>query len=199
METVDLGGVRLHVLPVWPGLPGEGDRVAREMGALDPAVVLMDLDTDDALRLREAVGAAKPAFVPSFVDQLFHDEVVARYAKDALPGEHPVLVAARVARNRGAVTIPLRATAPKPGFFDRRRARKAAASVAPVDIKSFGPAFADALAKADVWRAQEDADAAWGRLTRALTDGRAPLLCLVQAHRAAPLLSHLQNTRRVAP
>src|SRR5579872_2997050 len=120
METVDLGGVRLHVLPVWPGLPGEGDRVAREMGALDPAVVLMDLDTDDALRLRAAVGAAsgKAAFAPSFIDQLFHDEVVARYAKDALPGEHPVLVAACVARNRGAVTIPLRATAPKPGFFD---------------------------------------------------------------------------------
>lgn len=199
MDTVDLGGVRLHVLAVWPGLPGESDRVAREMGALDPAVVLADLDTDDALRLREAVGKPKAAFTPSFVDALFHDEVVARFAKDALPGEHPVLAAARVARNRGAAILPLRPTAKKTGLFARRRARKAAQAIGAVDIKAFGPAYASALAREDVWSAEEDAEAAWPRLTRALTDGRAPLLCLVQAHRAAPVLARLQNTRRIAP
>jgi hypothetical protein len=199
METVDLGGVRVHVLPVWPGLPGEGDRVAREMAALDPAVVLMDLDTDDALRLRESVGGAKPPFKPAFVDRLFHDEVVARYAKDALPGEHPVVVAARVARNRGAATIPLRPTGPRPGFFDRRRAKRAVAEAPACEIQAFGPAFARALAAADVWRAEEEAEAAWPRLTRALTDGRAPLLCLVQAHRAAPVIARLQSTRRLTP
>lgn len=199
MDTVDLGGVLLHVLPVWPGLPGEADRVAREIGALDPAVVLADLDTDDALRLREGLGKGKGEFAPSFVDQLFHDEVVARYAKDALPGEHPILAAARVARNRNASLVPLRPTADKPGLFDRRRARKGAQAVGAVDLKSFGPAFAAALAKEDVWSAEADAEAAWPRLTRALTDGRAPLLCLVQAHRAAPLLDRLNRTRRIAP
>lgn len=199
MDTVDLGGVRLHVLAVWPGLPGEGDRVARELAALDPAVLLVDLDTDDALRLREAVGQPKGVFAPSFVDQLFHDEVVARYAKDALPGENPMLVAARVARNRGAATLPLRPTANRPGMFERRRARKAAAALPAADIKAFGPAFAAALAKADVWRAADDAEAMWPRLTRALTDGRAPLVCVVQAHRAAPVLERLQNTRRLTP
>ncbi|GEM_PF-5087885 len=199
MDTVDLGGVRLHVLAVWPGLPGEADRVAREMAALDPAVVLADLDTDDALRLREGVEKPKGAFEPSFVDALLRDEIVARYAKDALPGEHPVLAAARVARNRGASILPLRPTAHMPGLFDRRRARKAAAAVPAVDIKSFGPAFAAALAKEDVWSAEADAEAAWPRLTRALTDGRAPLLCLAQAHRAAPILKRLHETRRIAP
>jgi len=199
MDAVDLGGVRLHVLAVWPGLPGEADRVAHEMGVLDPAVLLVDLDTEGALRLRESVGNAKTPFAPAFVDRLFQDEVTARFGKDALPGENPLVAAARVARNRDAVIVPLRPTASDPGFFDRRRAKKAAAALPAQPIEKFGPAFAAALAAEGIWSAPADAEAAWPRLTRALTDGRAPLLCLVQAHRAAPLLDKLRSTRRVAP
>lgn len=199
MDTVDLGGVRLHVLAVWPGLPGEADRVARELGALDPAVVLLDLDTEGALRLRGAVGASPAPFEPAFVDALFQEQVTARYGKDALPGEHPLVAAARVARNRDATLVPLRPTTKDPGFFDRRRANRAAQAIPDGKIDGFGAAYARTLKAESVWDADADADAAWPRLTRALTDGRAPLACLTQAHRAEPLLDRLRNTQRVAP
>lgn len=199
METVELGGVRVHVITAYPGLPGEGERVARALSKLDPAVVLADVDTDDAMRLREAIGSPKAAFQPSYVDGLFLEENRRRFAPEAEAGEHPLLAAARLARDRKATYIPLRPLAAKPGFFARRRGAKAAREARGATPEDFPAGFADALAREKVWSAPSDVEAAHKRLTRALGEGRAPIALVLQAHRAAPFLEALQATRRIAP
>ena len=166
---------------------------------MHPAVVHADLDTCDALRHREAVSKPKPLFEPPALDAIFHEEVVKRFAHEALPGEHPILAMGRVARNKNAVIIPLRPTAKKMGFFHRRKARKVAEAIPETKLPDFGPTFAAAMHAADLWSAEDDAELAWPRVTRALTDGRAPLVALVHAHRAPPLLARLATTRRRAP
>lgn len=199
METVELGGVRLHVLTVHPGLPGEGDRAARALAKLDPAVVLADLDTDDALRLREAVGSARVPFVPSYVDSLFAEEMRRRFAPESDPDEHPLVASARAARDHKASLVPMRPLAPRPGFFARRRGAKAARSAPGATPEDLGPGFAEALKREKVWDAAADVEAARKRITHALTEGRAPVAAVVQAHRAAAFLEALESTRRIAP
>jgi len=81
MDVVELGGMRLHMLTAFPGLPGEGERVIRMLSRLGPAVILADVDTGDALRMRAALAAKKP-FEPAFVDALFHDDARRRFAPD---------------------------------------------------------------------------------------------------------------------
>lgn len=200
METVELGDVRLHVLTTWPGAPGESDRVAREVARLDPAVLLADLDTEDALRLQKAHGDGAKPYEPGFVDDLFQREIARRYAKGDSPSEHPFVGAARVARTRKATFLPLRPTPHKKiGFFARRRARKAAEAIPPGPIEHFGRQFALAMTKAEVWEPAADVAASEPRVTRALDEGRGPLVALVQAHRAAPLVERLRENRRGHP
>lgn len=199
MDTVDLGGVRLHVVTAYPGLPGEGERVSRALAKLDPAVVLADVDTDDALRLRESIASGQGAFEPSFVDALFEAEARRRFAPDAQAGEHPLLAAARLARDRKATYVPLRPLADRPGFFARRRGAKAARAARGATTEDFPEGFAAALEREKVWTAKADVEAAHKRLTRALSEGRAPIALVLQAHRAAPFLEALQSTRRIAP
>lgn len=199
METVELGDVRLHVVTTWPGLSGEADRIAREVSRLDPALLLADLDTEDALRLQQAAGERQPRFEPGFLDALFQEEVARRYANGDIPHEHPLLGAARVARNRKATFLPMRPKGTQPGFFARRRARKAAQAIPDVRIEAFGPAFAAAMTKAVAWDPAADVAAGEPRVRRALEDGRGPLVALVQAHRAGALLDQLHNVRRTRP
>lgn len=196
METVELGDVRLHVVTTWPGLSGEADRVAREVSRLDPALLLADLDTEGALRLQAAAGA-KGAFEPAFLDALFEAEVARRYSSGGPPGEHPFLGAARVARNRRSSFLPLRPKADEPGFFTRRRARKAALAIPACTVEDFGPAFAEAMVRVDAWDPAAEVASSEARVRRALEEGRGPLVALVQAHRAPRYLDQLRATRRI--
>lgn len=198
METVELGDVRLHVVTTWPGLPGEADRVAREVSRLDPALVLADLDTESALRLQQASGDAKGRFEPSFLDALFEEEVARRFSQAAGPrAEHPFVGAARVARNRKATFLPLRPKGDEPGFFARRRARKAALAIPQGAVEAFAPAFSAAMASARAWDPAREVASCEPRVRRALEEGRGPLVVLVQAHRAPALVEQLRATRRI--
>lgn len=198
METVELGGVRLHVLVATPGAPGEADRVFRELGRLSPAVVLVDLDTDAALRARAALSKKDGVFEPSFVDALFAAEVKRRFAPESKDGEHPVVAAARFARDKRAELLPILPLGPKPGFFARRRATKALASLDADAPDKLGAQAPDALAAAKAWDARAEADGAHKRILKALQDGRAPIVLVVQAHRATLVYERLMQTRKVA-
>lgn len=197
MDVVELGGIRLHVLRVHPGLPHEADRVSRELQKLAPAVILADVDTGDALRLRAALAEKKP-FEAGFVDALFAAETFRRYAGDAKLPEHPLAAAAKFARDRRSEFIPLRAIVGKPGFFARRRARKAAERVEAPSHDAFGLAFANALTSAKAWDPASEIEAAHRRLVRALTEGRAPVVAIVQAHRADAYMGAVRATGRIA-
>lgn len=192
METVELGGARLHVLSAWPGVPGESDRIAREIAKLDPAIILADVDTRAALTLRET------AFAPSFVDRLFAEEAKRRFAPETrgLP-EHPLVAAGRIARNKKLTLMPMRPSAKEPGFFARRRATKAIRGIAEIPQDAFPQAFADAARAAGVFDAGADADASQPRLAQALGEGRAPVLALLQPQRVAPFLAIVRAARKV--
>lgn len=200
MQVVELGGVRLHVLVTHPGLPGEADRVLQALRRLDPALVLADLDANDALALRKATAAGKP-FAPGFVDALFAAESARRFAAEqragAKPAEHPLAAAARMARDKRADVIPIRPLAPKPGLFARSRARKATTRLDASDPEPFADAYVAALAQARVWERDAEVEAAHPRLLRALTDGRAPAVAVLQAHRAPAYLKALAATGRI--
>lgn len=184
MDVVDLGGARLHVLTVLPGRPGEADRAYREVARADPAVVLADLDTDECLRLLEAMGRDKRPWALSFVDALVEQEAHRRFGEGDAPGEHPLQAAARAARKTHASFIPLRPVAKDPGFLGRRRGRRAARELGDASAEDLGPALAKALGAANVWSAAADAEAARPRMMRALAEGRAPVVAVLQAHRA---------------
>lgn len=196
MDVVELGGIRLHLLRVHPGLPHEADRVARELTKLSPALVLADLTTDDALALRGALGEKKP-YEPSFVDALFFDETHRRFAGDAKSPEHPLMAAARWARDRRAEFIPLRPNSPKPGLFARRRGRKTIEKLDVANHAAFPLAFVKALGDAKVWDPAADIEASQKRLIRALTEGRAPIVAIVQAHRADTYTHAIRATGRI--
>lgn len=197
METVELGGVRLHVRTVTPGAPGEADRVLRDLARLSPAIVMVDLDTDAALRARAALAAKNGVFEPSFVDALFAAEVKRRFAPESIEGEHPVVAAARFARDKRAELLSVLPPSPRPGFFARRRASKAVAALAADSAEKLGAQLPDALAAAKAWDARAEADGAHRRILKALQDGRAPLVLVAQPHRAPLLLERLMQTRRV--
>lgn len=196
MDVVELGGIRLHLLHAYPGLPGEADQVLRGLAKLAPAIILADLDTEDALRLRAAM-AEKRRWEPGFVDALFENETRRRYADDTKPEEHPVAAAARYARDRHVELLPLRALAPKPGFFARRRAQKAVASLEAADPAAFPATFQEALREARVWNADDAAESMRQRMQRALREGRAPVVAIVQAHRRAAFDEVVRSTRRL--
>jgi hypothetical protein len=182
MDVVELGGIRLHLLTAYPGLPGEADRVVQALRRLGPAVILADMDTDDALRVRAALAAKKP-FQPGFVDALFCAQAQRRFAPDAKRVEHPLAAAARYARDRHADLIPMRAIAPKPGFFLRRRARKIADAIARADVDAFPQAFERAMREASVWSPDAEIEAVRKRMMRVLAEGRAPVIAILQPHR----------------
>lgn len=196
MDVVELGGIRLHMLTAYPGLPGEADRVIQALRQLGPAVVLADLDTDDALRLRAAL-AAKKAFEPGFVDALFAAEAQRRFAPEAKGGEHPLAAAARYARDRHADLIPMRALAPRPGFFVRRRARRVAEAIVGADVEAFPEAFERAMREASVWSADAEIAATRKRMLRVLGDGRAPVVAVVQPHRREAFEEAVLATGRI--
>lgn len=198
MDTVDLGAARLHVVTALPGLPGDADRVVREVASLDPAVVLVDLDTDECLRLLEWLGRSSKPFAMSYVDGLLQDEMARRFAPGERAAEHPVIAAARDARRKHRSFIPMRPITPDPGWLARRRGRAAARGIAEGSKpREFADAFARALAEAKAWRAAADVGAAHQRVQRALEDGRAPVVALVQAHRATAFLASLTTMGRV--
>lgn len=191
METLDLGGARLHVVVSCPGLPGAADEAKRAIATLDPAIVVVDADTQDALRLRKD----DARFEPSFIDALFAAECNRRFAKGDPPGEHPLVAASRMAAKHRAAFVPLRPAAKRPGFFARRRAARAAADARADAADRYPLAFANALRQARAWRAEDDARLAAPRLQAALRDGRAPIVAILQAHRAPFLLA---EARRLA-
>lgn len=198
METVDLGGVRLHVVVTTPGLPGEAARVVKALASIEAAAILTDMDTDECLRLLEALGRANRPYALSYVDGLFQEQVRARYAPHERASEHPFLDVARYARKTRASLIPMRPVTADPGWLARRRGRKVASLIPEtVEPGALGPAFADALAGAKVWRAEDDARAAQTRLLRTLAEGRAPVAAVIQAHRAPATLAWLRAERRV--
>lgn len=195
VETVELGGIRVHVLVAHPGMPGEGDRLLGVLRKLDPAVVLADLDASDALRIRAALADRRGRYEPGFVDALYAEESRRRFAPDDAPHEPPMLSVARWARDRHIDMIPVRPLAAKPGFFARRRARKAARRAEAADPGSWPAAFAAAMR--DAGAPQGETDTAHKRVMRALGEGRAPVVLLVQAHRAESHLALLREQRRI--
>lgn len=197
MQVVELGGVRLHVLAVHPGLPGEAERVAQALRRLDPARVLVDLDADDALRLRASLAPGGKPFAPGFVDDLLAAESARRFAPDARPGEHPLATAARVARDKRADLVPIRALGDKPGLFARSRARKAAGALAASGPQELADALGPALKAARAWDREAEVEAAHKRVLKALADGRAPVVLVAQAHRAGAFLAALAATGRI--
>lgn len=196
MDVVELGGVRLHLLTAYPGLPGEADRVVRHLQRLQPAVILGDVDTDDALRMRAALASKKP-FEPGFVDALFAAEARRRFAAESKAGEHPLAAASRYARDRGAEFIPLRALADKPGFLKRRRARKAVEALEAKDPDVFPEAFERALREADVWSADAEIEGTRKRMVRAVSAGRAPVVAILQPHRRPSFEDAVLATGRI--
>lgn len=198
MDTVDLGAARLHVVTALPGLPGDADRVLREIASVDPAVILADLDTDECLRLIESLGRSNKPYARAYVDDLLEEELNARFGEGRRAGESPMVAAARHARKHHASFIPLRPVTSDPGWLARRRGRKAVRALpAGLDPLDLADAFAIALRERKVWRAEEDVAASQPRLHRTLTDGRAPIVALVQAHRVAPFLLSLRAVGRV--
>lgn len=193
MQTVELGGVRLHVLVVQPGLAGESDRASSALAQLDPATVILDVDTDEALRLRE--GDARP-YAPGYVDGLYAEEVQRRFTSARSDEEHPFVAVARVARNLRSGIVALRAQGVKPGLFASGRARRAARSVKNVDASLLGAAFAQALHEAGAWDAALDAAGGAKRLERALDEARAPIVLVVPGHRAAAWQARLAQMPR---
>lgn len=198
MDTIDLGAARLHLVVAHPGLPGEADRVVREIGRLAPVVVLADLGTDEGLRLREAVDRKTP-FEPHYVDALFADESHRRFAGDAPRDEDPFVAAARDARAHKRSFVPMRASGGGLGLFARRRAKRAASEIAADTPEAFAGTFAEALWHAHAWDATPEAAAMQQRAVRTLQEGRAPVAALIQAHRAPAFRSILAETGRVAP
>lgn len=194
MDVVELGGIRLHILRVHPGLPHEADRVTRELQKLAPAIVLGDLTTEDALQLRAALSEKKP-FEPGFVDALFYDATRERYGPEEKTTEHPIAAAARFARDRRSEFIPLRPIEKRPGWLKRRRATKAAKRLEAASFEHFPGAFVKALA--GTWDPAVEVDAAQKRLLRVLADGRAPVVMIVQAHRAEAYLAAARATGRI--
>lgn len=184
METVELGGARLHALRVHPGLPGESQRLANALARLAPARVLIDASTDEVLRLREG-----GAFAPSFVDALFADESSRRFGKGDPSGEHPIVAAARFARGD---LVVLRPAADRPGVFARRRLARTAALLAAPTPEAFAAAFAPLVPP-------EDAEGAAPRVERALREGRAPVAIVLQAHRADATLARVRALGRIVP
>lgn len=191
METVELGAARLHLHVAWPGIPGEGDTLRRIVAQVDPAMVLLDVDTKDALALRRG------RFEPQFVDELFSEALVAQFGKGDPAGEHPWVGVAQAAHKAKAALVALRPHARGPWLLARRRARQEAARIHAPDAEAFSRAFAVRLHDARIWSAQEDAEAAVPRLERALADGRAPVLAISPAHRAPALLAAVRTIRRV--
>lgn len=169
----------------------------REVVAADPAVILVDLDTDETLRLLESLGRSTRPYASSYVDGLLHDEVARRFAKGR-HGEHPLVAAARHARAHQVMFIPMRPITRDPGWLARRRGRQAA-RVLPdeLDPVAFADAFARVLGRLKVWHAQVDVERAQPRVHRTLLDGRAPVLALVQAHRVAPFIESLRTLGRI--
>lgn len=193
METVELGDARLHAVPVYPGVPGEADRAVKEVARVDPAVILADMDTDECLRLIESLGRGGAALELAFVDDLFAQEARRRFAQGERDGEHPLHAVARLARRTRASFIPLRPVTKAPGWLARRRARAAVASIPPdLQAPAFARAFAQALAQRKVWRADADAVASEPRARRALAEGRAPVVALLQGHRADAVVNALR-------
>lgn len=197
MDVVELGGIRLHILRVHPGLPHEADRVTRELQKLVPAIVLGDLTTEDALQLRAALAKKEP-YEAGFVDALFQDATRERYGGEAAAStlEHPLAAAARFARDRRSEFIPLRPIEKKPGWLKRRRARKAATRIVAPTFEHFPAMFVTALA--GTWDPVAEVEAAQKRLLRVLADGRAPVVAIVQAHRAEAYLAAARATGRIS-
>lgn len=184
MDVVELGGIRLHLLAVHPGVAYEADRTIQMLGRLAPAVILGDVDTGDALQIRRAIGEKRP-YEPGFVDALFESESRARFARDARAVEHPLQAAARYARDRGAEFVPLRPMGARPGLLRRHRVKRAVANIEAKEPAAFADAFAHVLAERHAWDPASEIEAAHKRLLRALMDGRAPVVAVIQAHRRA--------------
>lgn len=197
MDVVELGGMRLHLLTAFPGIPGEAERVTRMLTRIGPAIILGDVDTEDGLRIRAALSDKKAPFEPSFIDRLFLEEARRRYAPEARPGEHPLVAAARFGRDRRADFVPLRTIMPAPGFLARRRATKAARAIDAKTPEAFPHAFEGALAAVDVWHPEREVEAAQKRLVRTLSEGRAPAVAVLQAHRQAAFEDAVLKTRRI--
>lgn len=197
MDVVELGGMRLHLMTAFPGIPGEAERVTRLLTRLSPAVILGDVDTADALRLRASLADKKVPYEPGFVDRLFQDEARRRFAPDIKLGEHPIVAAARYGRDRRADFVPLRAIAPGPGFLARRRAVKVMRNAAAERPEDLAHVFATVLADVDAWHVEREVEAAQKRFVRTLSEGRAPAVAVLQAHRQAAFEDAVLQTRRI--
>lgn len=197
VQTVELGPLRLHALRIHPGVPGEADRVAREIARVDPGTLLVDLDTDAALRALEAKGPAAASFRPGFVDGLYYDATRERFAKQVAREPHPLVMALRTARTHRTDFIALRTPGDEPGFFARAGARRAISRIGEdQDAEAFTRAFASTLVKRGAFDPAADVAGMMPRLENALDSGRAPFLALMQAPRADAFLQKVKKMPR---
>lgn len=185
------------MLRVHPGLPGEADRVAREIARVEPGTLLVDLDTESALRLVELKGKGARKFTPSFVDALYQSATHARFAKGMDAELHPLAAAHRSARANKADFIALRAPPREPGIFSRWSLRRDIKGIADSsDPDAFTRAFTARLVKRGALDPASDVKGMAPRLESALDSGRAPYLALMQAPRADAFLAHVRKMPR---
>lgn len=126
--ALTFGPERLHAFLVVPGRAGDARRLGEGLRAAQPLAVAALVDPGHALALRQSLAGAR-AEAP-FVARLVASEVASRHRGDAVD---PVLAAARHARESDVPFLPLLPPQGRPGFFARRRLRKAAAA-APTEV-----------------------------------------------------------------
>lgn len=121
--ALTFGPERLHAFLVTPGRTGDGRRLAEGLRATQPLAVAALVDPGHALALRQTLAGAKGE--APFVPKLVASEVASRHRGD---DADVYLSAARYAREADVPFVPLLPPEKGPGFFARRRLRRAIAS-----------------------------------------------------------------------
>lgn len=119
--ALTFGPERLHAFLVAPGRAGEARRLADALAQTAPLTVAALVAPGHALALRQSLAGAR-AETP-FDAHLVASEVARRHHGEDVD---PFLAAAKHARSADVPFVPLLPAAKAPGFFARRRLRRAA-------------------------------------------------------------------------